>query len=141
MHQDPIAAGSYGVYLVEDSELVRDRLRRLLGTIEGVRVVGGAASPAPALDEILALKPDLAVIDMQLKDGNGLEVLRGLARANSRCVAVIFTNAVSAPASQASLAAGAQYVFDKTTELSSLLRTVRLLANARSPTSHGGIPR
>jgi DNA-binding NarL/FixJ family response regulator len=135
MHHESITAHSYRVYLVEDSELVRDRLRRLLETLDNVRVVGTATNPRAALDGILAAVPNLVVIDMQLEGGNGLEVLQGLARAGSAAVRVIFANAVSAPVSQASLAAGAKYVLDKTTELRTLLQTVQSLAQAQSSNS------
>ncbi|MEM9714267.1 MAG: response regulator transcription factor [Actinomycetota bacterium] len=64
------------VFLLDDHELVRHGLRDLLEMHGGFRVVGEAGTVAEALARIPPTAPDVAVLDVQLPDGNGIEVCR-----------------------------------------------------------------
>ena len=66
------------VFLVDDHEVVRRGLIDLLSADPGLRVVGEAGSVAQALAQIPALTPDVAVLDVRLPDGNGIELCRDL---------------------------------------------------------------
>ena len=67
-----------GVFVVDDSHVVRGRLERLLLAIEGVRVLGHADAVEPALAGICRLPVDLVLLDMQLRERSGFEVLAAL---------------------------------------------------------------
>jgi two-component system LytT family response regulator len=64
--------------IVEDAPLARAALQRLLKPHGDVTVVGEAASVAEALAAVLAHKPDLLLLDVELPDGTGLDVARAL---------------------------------------------------------------
>lgn len=66
------------VFLVDDHEVVRRGLVELLDSVSDVEVVGEAASVAQALARIPAVSPDVAVLDVRLPDGNGIELCREL---------------------------------------------------------------
>ncbi|TDO17361.1 LuxR family two component transcriptional regulator [Mycobacterium sp. BK086] len=66
------------VVLVDDHEVVRRGLIELLSADPDLEVVGEAASVSEALARIPALRPDVAVLDVQLPDGNGVELCREL---------------------------------------------------------------
>ncbi|MFD4248114.1 response regulator [Amycolatopsis thermoflava] len=66
------------VFLVDDHEVVRRGVAELLGTDPELEVVGEAATAAQAMARIPALKPDVAVLDVRLPDGNGIELCREL---------------------------------------------------------------
>jgi two-component system, NarL family, response regulator DevR len=66
------------VFLVDDHEVVRRGLTELLGTDPGLTVVGEAGSVAEALARIPAVRPDVAVLDIRLADGSGIELCREL---------------------------------------------------------------
>ncbi|KJF22632.1 DNA-binding response regulator [Rhodococcus sp. AD45-ID] len=66
------------VFLVDDHEVVRRGLAELLDDDPDLRVVGEASSYAHALARIPALVPDVAVLDVRLPDGNGIELCREL---------------------------------------------------------------
>ncbi|MCR8897023.1 MULTISPECIES: response regulator [Gordonia] len=66
------------VFLVDDHEIVRRGLVELLDHDDGVRVVGEAATCAQALARVPTVKPDVAVLDVRLPDGNGIELCREL---------------------------------------------------------------
>ena len=66
------------VFLVDDHEVVRRGLIDLLSADAELEVVGEAGSVAQALARIPALQPDVAVLDVRLPDGNGIELCREL---------------------------------------------------------------
>ena len=66
------------VFLVDDHEVVRRGLADLLATDAELEIVGDAGSVAEAMVRVPALKPDVAVLDIRLPDGNGIELCRDL---------------------------------------------------------------
>ncbi|USX54480.1 response regulator transcription factor [Lentzea sp. HUAS12] len=66
------------VFLVDDHEVVRVGIRELLSASEDLEVVGEAASVTEALTRVPAVAPDVAVLDVRLPDGNGIELCREL---------------------------------------------------------------
>ena len=63
-------------FLMDDHEVVRQGVRALLESSGEIEVVGEAANAAEALARIPALQPDVAVLDVRVPDGNGIEVCR-----------------------------------------------------------------
>ena len=66
------------VFLVDDHEVVRRGVAELLNEEEDLDVIGQASSVSEALARIPALRPDVAVLDIRLPDGNGVELCREL---------------------------------------------------------------
>ena len=66
------------VFLLDDHEVVRRGLAELLGSEPDVEIVGEAATAAEALSRAPAVRPDVAVLDVRLPDGNGVTVCREL---------------------------------------------------------------
>jgi two-component system response regulator DevR len=64
------------VFLLDDHEAARRGLRDLLTEQADMDVVGDAATAAAAREQILALRPDVAIIDVRLPDGDGTSVCR-----------------------------------------------------------------
>ena len=63
------------VLIADDERLARRRLRRLLGSIEGVDVVGEAANGSEAITGIRELKPRLVLLDVQMPGSDGFDVI------------------------------------------------------------------
>jgi len=72
-----IAAMAIRVFLLDDHEIVRRGLRELLESA-GLEVVGEASTAEEALRRVPAVSPDVAVLDVRLPDGDGVEVCREL---------------------------------------------------------------
>ncbi|BAP97659.1 response regulator [Mycobacteroides abscessus] len=66
------------VFLVDDHEIVRTGVADLIESAEDLSVVGQASTVAEAMARIPAAKPDIAVLDMRLPDGKGIELCRDL---------------------------------------------------------------
>jgi DNA-binding NarL/FixJ family response regulator len=64
------------VFLLDDHELVRRGLRELLESEDDLKVVGEASTAEEALRRVPSTKPDVAVLDVRLPDGDGVEVCR-----------------------------------------------------------------
>jgi DNA-binding NarL/FixJ family response regulator len=64
------------VFLLDDHEIVRRGVRELIEAEPGLTVVGEASTAAEALQRIPAVRPDVAVLDVRLPDGSGVEVCR-----------------------------------------------------------------
>src|SRR6201997_2699215 len=70
--------GKISVFLLDDPELVRRGVHDLLEAEPDITVIGEAATAESALARIPALKPDVAVLDVRLPDGNGVSVCRDI---------------------------------------------------------------
>ncbi|MGQ0483587.1 MAG: response regulator [Pseudonocardia sp.] len=66
------------VFLLDDHEIVRRGLVQLLEAEDDIRVVGEAGTAAQAIARVPALRPDVAVLDVRLPDGDGVTVCRDL---------------------------------------------------------------
>lgn len=78
-HNDGMTdASRIRVFLMDDHEVVRRGLADLLGMESDMEVVGEAGSKADALHRIPAARPDVAVLDVRLPDGSGVEVCRDI---------------------------------------------------------------
>jgi len=67
---------SISVFLLDDHEIVRRGIAQLLGSEDDIEIVGEAGTAAQALVRIPAVRPDVAILDVRLPDGEGVEVCR-----------------------------------------------------------------
>jgi two-component system, NarL family, response regulator DevR len=76
--EGPRPAGQIGVFLLDDHEIVRRGVREPLEAEPDIVVVGEAGTAASALARIPALRPEVAVLDVRLPDGDGVSVCRDI---------------------------------------------------------------
>ena len=79
------------VFLLDDHEVVRHGVRRVLETTASLRVVGESGSATEALHRIPFLRPAIALLDIRLPDGSGIEVARTLRSTAPMVRTVMFT--------------------------------------------------
>ena len=109
-------------FVVEDSPLIRQNLVATLEELLAVQVVGFAEDERGALDWLQqGVDCELMIIDIFLKSGSGLEVLRQARAARPRSRLVVLTNYATADMRRRCLQLGADRVFDKSAELEELL--------------------
>jgi DNA-binding NarL/FixJ family response regulator len=115
------------ILLVEDHAVTQELLRQMLALVPGADVVHVAPTSAAAVDW-LRRHPDgwdLAVIDLFLADGHGFDVLRHCRRRAAHQRAVLLTNYTREPVRENARRAGADAVFDKTTEMKGFMAWCR----------------
>ena len=121
------------VFLVEDSALIRERLLVLLHSVDGVEVVGDAATAAEAIDGIVAAAADVVVLDIKLRNSSGLDVLRRIKQLMPGIVVVMLTNYSTPEYRDACRRAGAAFFLDKTNEFENLLGILQQLSRDKQP--------
>ena len=120
------------VYIVDDSDSVRQRLIAMLETMGNVDVVGVARTAAEAIDGIAATSPDVVLLDLNLRAGSGIEVLNAVRRNRPGLHVVVLTNHAEPQYRRACMKAGARHFLDKSTQFE-CVKTV-LSAQAGEPT-------
>ena len=85
---------SVGIFLVDDHEVVRQGVRSVIEAADGMHVVGEAGNVEQALQRIGAVNPDVAVLDVRLPDGSGVELCRDI-RANHPNIACLMLTSYS----------------------------------------------
>lgn len=116
--------------LVEDNPTIRASLIPALAEVADVAVV---ATPETAADAIAALQAHaatwrLAILDIFLRHGNGIEVLRAGRTRSAQQRMVVLTNYATADIRRRAVEAGADAVFDKSTEIDLFLERCRAYA-------------
>jgi two-component system response regulator DevR len=116
------------VFLLDDHEMVRMGLRKLLESGGDIEVVGEAGTAAAAIARIPALKPDVAILDARLPDGSGIEVCRQIRSSEPSVQAIVLTSFDDDEALFAAIMAGAAGYILKQVTSQDLLSAVRHVA-------------
>jgi CheY-like chemotaxis protein len=115
--ESPAVEGERGVirvFLLDDHEIVRRGLIDLLNSNSDIEVVGEASSAAEALAAVEACRPDVAVLDVRLGDGSGIEVCREIRSEYPEVACLMLTSfADDHAAIDAAMAGAAGYVLKK----------------------------
>lgn len=120
------------VSLVDDHEVVRRGLVDLLGADPELDVVGEAGSVAEAMARVPAARPDVAVLDVRLPDGNGIELCRDLLSRMPDLRCLILTSYTSDEAMLDAILAGASGYVVKDIKGMELARAVKDVGAGRS---------
>jgi DNA-binding NarL/FixJ family response regulator len=118
--------------IVDDSEQIRSRLRALLNSVPGVTCICEAQTLGQALDSVRLEPPTLVILDMSLPDGLGMQIIQPLKRLAPAVLIAVLTMHAHVGIRKHCLALGADWFFDKFTDIDALLEVVRQHA-ARKP--------
>jgi two-component system response regulator DevR len=116
------------VFLVDDHELVRRGIAALLSAEIDMEIVGEASTAAQARGRIRATRPDIAVLDVRLPDGSGIDVCRDVRSENPGTRCLILTGYDDDEAIYAAVLAGAAGYVIKDVQGSRLVDSVRRVA-------------
>jgi two-component system response regulator DevR len=120
------------VFLVDDHELVRRGLRDLLEATDDLEVCGEAANSEEALDRMGAVKPDVAIIDVRLPDGSGVEVCREIRSRHPGIECLMLTSFADEEALFSAIVAGAAGYVLKQIRGPELVDAIRRVAGGES---------
>lgn len=83
------------IVIVDDHPVVRQGVQQTLSMQEDMQVVGVAGSCSEGVDTIVSLKPDVAIVDMKIPGGSGLEIVRQVRKRVPECRFVILSSYAS----------------------------------------------
>jgi len=101
------------VFVVEDSEAMRENLRTMLSDFHDIKIVGYAADEVGAIDQIDALLPDVVILDLNLLSGSGIAVLKNIKKHHEAIKVMVLTNCTDEFYVDACKRAKADFFFDK----------------------------
>ena len=116
------------IFIADDSLIVCARLLSIFNEIENIQIVGHANNGADAIEAIKRLNPDVVILDIQMPKGNGIHVLQQSKMHSPGSIFIVLTNYPFAEVKHQSLNAGADYFYDKSTDIEKMIETVRTLS-------------
>jgi two-component system, NarL family, response regulator DevR len=120
------------VFLLDDHEVVRRGIRELLESEGDMEVVGEAGTAEEAFGRIPATTPDVAVLDVRLPDGDGVEVCREVRSRHPEIACIMLTSFADDEAVYAAIMAGAAGYVLKQVRGSDLVDGIRRVAIGES---------
>ena len=132
MAAQPAGTSKINVFLLDDHEIVRRGVKELLEAEPDITVVGEAGSAASALARIPALKPDVAVLDVRLPDGDGVSVCREIRSRMPEVACLMLTSFSDDEALFDAIMAGAAGYVLKQIRGTDLVGAVRTVASGES---------
>jgi two-component system response regulator DevR len=124
------------VFLVDDHEIVRRGITNLIDREPDLEVVGEAGSVRGARGRIAALSPDVAVLDVRLPDGSGIDLCRDIRSASPSVRCLMLTAYDDTEASYAAVLAGASGYVLKDIQGQGLVDGIRRAARGESLMGH-----
>ncbi|MES2047742.1 MAG: response regulator [Pseudomonadota bacterium] len=117
------------IFIIEDAPSIRSQLIETLQSYANIKVVGFADGQREALQQLRTIEWDMAIVDIGLRDGNGLAILEALQKDQvTYGLRIVFSNYPSPALKARCLALGAIDFFDKSREFSELIDCVKAKA-------------
>jgi two-component system response regulator DevR len=120
------------VFLLEDHEVMRQGLSMVLSAEPGIEVVGDAGTVASALVRLAAVRPDVAILDVRLPDGDGISACRDIRSMLPDVACLMFTAYEDDQALLGAVMAGAAGYVLKGTPVRDVVEAVRVVATGKS---------
>lgn len=118
------------VFIVDDSEIVRDRLTSMLSEASMINIIGFADNPLSATEQILKLKPDVIILDIFLTGGSGIHVLKNIRKKHITSKVIVLTNYAQDQYRKKCFEEGADFFFDKSIEFNRVVDVIQKLSVA-----------
>jgi DNA-binding NarL/FixJ family response regulator len=124
-------AARYRILLVDDHAIVREGMAELINKQADLMVCGKVADAASALSAVAAQRPDLALVDLGLKDSDGLELIRTLHLQHPEVRTLVVSMLDEALNAEITLRAGASGYIMKDEAIDNLLVAIRRVLNGK----------
>jgi DNA-binding NarL/FixJ family response regulator len=117
------------IFIVDDSKIVCDGLKKVIEEIDGIEMAGMAGNAPDAIRSIAELKPDAVILDIRLLGPSGIEVLRDIKNRKLPALVIMLTNYPYLQYRKKCEELGADYFFDKVTEIEKVRDTLIAMKN------------
>jgi DNA-binding NarL/FixJ family response regulator len=109
------------VLIVDDSAILRYRLKDILSAIQEIEIVGEAQDVKEAIEFTKKLKPDVVILDIRMPKGTGFNVLKYIKKEHPDTIVIMLTNYPYPQYSKKCMDLGADFFFDKFNEFDRLI--------------------
>jgi DNA-binding NarL/FixJ family response regulator len=124
--------GDIAVMIVDDHEVVRRGIAEVVDRTEGMTVVAEAGTVREGIQRAALVKPQVMLVDLQLPDGTGIDILRSVAATLPDTRAVVLTSFDDDDALAAALEAGAAAYLLKSVHGAEIAQVIRSVAAGRT---------
>ena len=116
------------VLLADDSDLILERLQKMVSMFSQVEIVGSYKNGLETLEALRLLKPDLAIVDIKMPGISGLKVLKEIRKEDNTIKFIILTFYSSDYYQQVAIEAGVDYFFSKVNDFEKISLVVAEMA-------------
>ncbi|MCL5952363.1 MAG: response regulator transcription factor [Chloroflexi bacterium] len=116
------------VYVVDDSAIIRDRLKRMLADELNIQTIGETGDAQRAVEAIREQKPDVVLLDIQLLNGNGIDVLEQVKQVQPAPAVIVLTDYPYPEYRDRCMQAGADYFLIKSVEFDQVIPALNQIA-------------
>jgi DNA-binding NarL/FixJ family response regulator len=124
------------VLIVDDSSIVRLRLADLLAEVEGIEVIAQAEDALQAFDLVKTLKPDVAIVDVRMPKRSGIDLIDDIKSTRQAPKIIMLTNYPTAEYREKCFERGADYFFDKSSEIDKVVSVLKNLQQEARGAQH-----
>jgi DNA-binding NarL/FixJ family response regulator len=121
------------LFIADDNVLFRTLLASVFSEMEGINVVGDAGDVPGAVEGITRLQPDAVILDIHMPGGSGLDVLRVAKSFSPSPTVIMLTVGPRSEYETASYLTGADYFFEKSSDLKKMAQVVKKIARKSAP--------
>lgn len=118
------------VFIVDDSEIVRDRLTSMLSEVPSINILGYADNPLAATESIVKQRPDVIILDIFLTGGSGIHVLKNIRGKKITSKVIMLTNYAQDEYRKKCFEEGADFFFDKSIEFDKVIDVIQRISAA-----------
>jgi len=116
------------VLIVDDSNIIRDRIAKTLSGIARVEIAGEASNSIEAIHMVNKLRPDVVTLDIRIPGESGIEVLKKIKKTHSSIIVLVLTNFPQEQYRNKCYQLGGDYFFSKSDEFEKVEEIVSILA-------------
>ena len=113
------------LFIADDSEVLRSRLKEILLDIEEVDIVGMSGNSSEVIESIKALKPDIVILDIRMPGDNGISLLETIKKEKNSPIVIMFTNYPYLQYRKKCMDLGADHFFYKAIEFEKLVVLIK----------------
>ncbi len=127
------------IFIVEDSIILRGRMMVNISQFPNMQICGISGVASEALEMIEKQKPDIAIIDIRIFGGNGMDILKRAKEINPSMIALVLTNYPYPEYRERCKELGADYFFDKSTEFEKAFEVIASLSGTEGRRMNAGV--
>ena len=120
------------IFIVDDSEVVRTRLRTILSKYPGFNIIGQDGKPLEAIKSIKNLQPDVVILDIRMPGMSGIDVIKFIKKDKPDIIVIMLTNYPYPQYRKESIQKGADFFFNKSTEFGKIPELLKQIENKTS---------